>query len=488
MVGVAKTKEKIDINYTPSNNSRVYINQLADARYTYNNWKNKTEIFWSKYQIKETDMRVKTATFTSNTYLDLTTGLYCVLITSPFHEDFGGVILSVEKDTSTGLYNYQCQDFTRQFMDKVDIIINNVSLHRLIKVMLTGGALPFKGDITKKQKEWKNELSGLRPAYQYEQQYWGVSKENNFNPMTKTFKSIIKGKTTIEVIRDFVLGSGGYIDVYPNKYGALQIEPYHKTDWLKSCVEIPFQDIQDMKVNFNTTNIVTGVEVQSTEQLAVGKQYTSKSVTGLDLEVIFGKKGETISNPNQSTTKNSTKKSNSTVTAKKTNGNPYGTKKKVVWLNSDNIRGKSTDKKFLNDIAKLLKKQGWTTKVVGVGPNFHTEKYMGPKNGVWFCIYGGADAAVFKETVGKNSYTNKLKKLGSRTVIGMRQGCDIRKGGKCYKYLKRAHDDNYSPSSFKGISYPLDTLTKGKVPIMYAGTADKMVAKFLAGGDNPKAC
>ena len=70
----------------------------------------------------------------------------------------------------------------------------------------------------------------------------------------------------------------------------------------------------------------------------------------------------------------------------------------------------------------------------------------------------------------------------------MKQGGDIRKGGKYYKYLPRAHDDNYSPASFKGISYPLDMLTKGKVPIMYAGTADNMVAKFLAGGDNPKAC
>ena len=113
---------------------------------------------------------------------------------------------------------------------------------------------------------------------------------------------------------------------------------------------------------------------------------------------------------------------------------------------------------------------------------------MGPKNGIWFCIYGGADGAVYRETVGKNSYTNKLKKLGSRTVIGMHGGGDIRKGGKYYKWLPRAHDDNYSPSSYKGVSYPLKMLTKGKVPIMYANNAKQMAAKFLAGGDNPEAC
>ena len=81
-----------------------------------------------------------------------------------------------------------------------------------------------------------------------------------------------------------------------------------------------------------------------------------------------------------------------------------------------------------------------------------------------------------------------MKKNNLRTVIGMHGGGDIRKGGKYYKFLPRAHDDNYIPKSFKGIKYPLSVLTKGKVPIMYASTADKMVAKFLAGGDNPKAC
>ena len=485
MVGVAKTNKTVDINYTPANQTRIYVTRLKYATQFSVDWVNKAEIYWNKYQIKETDMRVKTATFSSDTYLDLTTGVYCVLITTPFHEDFGGIILSVEKDKDTGMYNYQCQDFTRQYQAKYEMILNGVTLHRLLKFLITRGGLPLSGDITAAQKKYKNILSGLRPAYQYDQKSWGASKD--FNPMTKSLKSIIKGKSVIEIIRDYVFGSGAYVDVYTNKYGVLQIEPYHRTDWLKSCVEIPFEEIEDMKLSFNTTNIVTGVNVQSAEQLSVGKGYSSETLVGLDLAAIFGNNGASISNPNKSTT-NTSKTNNSTTTAKKNNGNPYKTKKKVVWLNSDNILGKTADKNFMNDIAKLLKKQGWTTKVVGVGPNFHTEKYMGPKNGVWFCIYGGADAAVFKETVGKNSYTNKLKKLGSRTVIGMRQGCDIRKGGKCYKYLKRAHDDNYSPSSFKGLSYPINVLTKGKVPICYGSTAEKMVAKFLAGGDNPSAC
>lgn len=488
MTGVSKTKKKLEINYAPANQSRIFINRFRDATLTYNSWTVKEEIFWKKYQIKETDMRVKTATFTSNTYLDLTTGVYCVLITSPTHPAFGGVILDVEKDEDTGLYNYQCQDFTRQYQNKFEMVFDGITLHRLLKTLITRGALNFKGDITKAQKNWKNELSGLKPAYQYEQKYWGVSKENNFNPMTKSLKGIIKGKSIIEIVRDYVLGSGAYIDVYTNTYGVLKIEPFHKTDWFKTRVEIPFEAISDMKLSLNTTNMVTGVEVQSEDQLSVGKGYSSASLVNLDLAAFFGNNGVSISNPNQSAS-NAKKTNTSTSTSKKNTSNPYNTKKKKVFLNSDNIRGKSTDNQFMKDIGKLLKKQGWSYKIVGVGPNFHTEKYAKKyKDGVWFCIYGGADGAVFREACRSNSYTNTLKKNNLRTVIGMRQGGDIRKGGKYYKWLPRAHDDNYSPSSYKGISYPLNMLTKGKVPIMYAGTAKNMVAKFLKGGDNPKAC
>ena len=491
MTGVAKTNETITPNYIPANQSRIYISRLRDASYAWTDWAYKYDVYWSKYQIKETDMRVKTATFTSSEYIDLTTGVYPVLITSPYHEDFGGIILSVEKDESTGIYTYQCQDFTRQYQRKWEIVINGITLHRLLKHILSAGNLPLTGSITEAEKGWKTQLSGLRPAYQYDQKSWGASKD--FNPMTTSLKSIIKGKSGIEIIRDFVFGSGAYVDVYANKYGVLQIEPYHKNDWLKSCVEIPFEEIEDMKVSFNTTNIVTGVQVQSKDQLNVGKTYSSKDTIGLDLAAIFGNNGVSISNPN--TTSNASKNSNDTSTAKKNNGNPYNTKKKNVYISSDNIKNKSSDKQFMEDIGKKLKKQGWNYKIVGLGPNFHSEKYAKKyKDGVWFCIYGGADPAVFRECTGNNSYTKTLNKNNLRTVIGMRTGvvsgkpCDIRKGGKCYSYLKRAHDDNYSKSSFKGLKNPLDVLTKGKVPIMYESTADKMVAKFLKGGDNPKAC
>ena len=109
-MAISNIVEKVyyDVNLV-QNHSFVYVGRFPNAKSTTLStdfWKNNLKIYWSKYQIKETDMRQKTASFTSPHYFDLTTGLYTVLITSPYHEDFGGIILSVDYDKSTGLYNY----------------------------------------------------------------------------------------------------------------------------------------------------------------------------------------------------------------------------------------------------------------------------------------------------------------------------------------------------------------------------------------------
>lgn len=487
MVAIVKTNQTVTGNYA-ANNAYILITKKEDAMGLDVLWNGYVSIVWEKYQIKETDFRIKTASFTTPQYLDLTLGTFAVLITTPLHEDFGGVVISVDYDSNTGLYTYQCQDWSRVYQGKIDVVCN-VTVHRLLQYLITQGGVPLSGSVSSKLKKYKKVLSGLRPAYQYSQKAFGSTID--FNPMTVKKKQIIRNKSWIEAMRDLVYGTGAYIDVYFDKYGRIQIEPYTKDDFFNTGLLLTANEITEYSESFDTTNIITGVTVQSTDKTKNGKHYTSRDLIGIDLSAIFGNLTAVIDNPNQN---NSSSSSSKTTASKKKSSsktktsNPYGTKKKVVWLNSDNIKGKSSDRKFMEDIAKILKKHGWKTKIVGVGPNYHTEKYMGPKNGIWFCIYGGADAAVFRETVGKNSYTNKLKKLGSRTVIGMHGGGDIRKGGKYYKWLPRAHDDNYSGSGFKGLKNPLSVLTKGKVPIGYASTAKQMAAKFLKGMDNPKAC
>lgn len=492
MVAIVKTNQTVTGNYA-ANNAYILITQKDNALGLDVLWNSYNNIHWSKYQIKETDFRVKTASFTTPQYIDLTNGTYAVMITTPLHEDFGGVIKTVDYDSNTGLYTYQCQDWSRVYQGKIDVVSKGRTVHRLLQFLITQGGIPLSGSVSKaKLKQYSKVLSGLRPAYQYAQRAFGSTFE--FNPMTAKTNKIIRGKSWIEAIRDLVYGTGAYIDVHFDKYGRIQIEPYHKDDFFNTGLLLTANEIEEYSESFDTTNIITGVTVQSTDKTKNGKHYTSRDLIGIDLAAIFGNFTTVIDNPNQAPTATSTSSAKTGKTNKKKSSsktktnNPYGTKKKVVWINSDNINGKSSDWKFMRDVARLLNKNGWKTKIVGLGPNTHTEGYMGPKHGIWFCIYGGADAAVFRETITRNSYTNKLKKLNSRTVIGMHGGGDIRKGGKYYKFLPRAHDDNYSPSSFHGIKNPLQQLTKGKVPIMYAGTAKQMVAKFLKGGDNPEAC
>lgn len=491
MGAIVKTTQTVNGTYA-TNNAYILITRKNDAMGLDVMWNGYVNIIWEKYSITESDFRIKTATFSTPQYLDLTTGTYAILITTPLHEDFGGTIIDIDYDSKTGLFSYQCQDWSRVYQGKIDVVSKKKTVHRLLQFLITQGGVPLVGAVSKaKLKQYNKVLSGLRPAYQYNQKDFGSIID--FNPMTVKSNVIIRGKSWIEAIRDLVFGSGAYIDVYFDKYGRIQIEPYTKDDFFNTGLLLTAKEIGEYTQSFDTTNIITGVTVESNDKSKNGKHYTSRDLIGIDLAAIFGNLTTVIGNPNQSnsssnSSRNSSSNPNKQSSTKTKTKNPYGTKKKVVWLNSDNIRGKSTDRKFMEDIAKILRKNGWKTKIVGVGPNTHTERYMGPKNGIWFCIYGGADAAVFKETVGKNSYTNKLKRLGSRTVIGMRQGCDIRKGGKCYKWLKRAHDDNYSGSGFGGVKYPLKMLTNGKVPIGYAGTAKQMAAKFLKGMDNPEAC
>lgn len=168
--------------------------------------------------------------------------------------------------------------------------------------------------------------------------------------------------------------------------------------------------------------------------------------------------------------------------------NPYGTKN-IVYLNSDLIQGYSKDMKVLEEIASLLQKAGFQTKICGIGAWSHYELRDTVKNGIWFCIYGGVCASTLKETANNEWFRKPLVDHGSRTVVGfLPPAGDIRKGGKYYEWLPRAWDDGFSDDDFTGLSHPADYLTEHAIPFMYASTAKEMVAKFLAGGDNKEAC
>ena len=484
MVALSKTKE---ITYNANlvqNKSHIKISRIKDPQtLQYFDWKYYDDIHWKEYEIKETDMRQKTATFSSPNYFDLTTGVYAVLITSPVHANFGGVILSVEYDEEKGLYDYKCQDFSRFYQSKIFLNASKKPLYRVLQLLISKCHFDIRKKPSKKfLKDYKQLLSGLRPASHYDQKLAGSTI--SFNPMTQKVSIRAKGKSLIELVRDLVYGTGAYIDVYFDTHGVLQVVPYHKKDLFESGLHLTTQEIANRKFSFDTTNIITGVNIIGDEDK--NKQYTAKDLTNVDLSAFFGNLYSFIDNTSTSKKKTTSKKQSTTTV---NSDNPYGTKNKVVYMNIDSIDGYSSDQNKMDKMCDLLKKQGWECHTCGVGSESHYERRGEVHGGIWFTLYGGACAGTLYETCTNNWYRSPLVSHGSRTVVGFFPPAgNIRKGGKYYEWLPRAHDDGFSSYNFSGISHMADMLTKCAVPFMYANNPSQMVAKFLKGGDNPEAC
>ncbi|HEY0196192.1 MAG TPA: hypothetical protein VGC02_01335 [Methanobacterium sp.] len=88
----------------------------------------------------------------------------------------------------------------------------------------------------------------------------------------------------------------------------------------------------------------------------------------------------------------------------------------------------------------------------GVGPQAHLTVLSNknvPKNALIVEIFGGADAGVIYEK-GTTWYKNLLGAGRKDFVVFYNTATKITD----LAWLPRAHDDNYSSSSFKGIAYP----------------------------------
>ena len=469
----------------------IQIKRFSDAskqNIYMSSWSGAKSIPYSKYSIKESDMRVKTANFTSPQYLDLTTGLHAIRIVSKYHENFGGIVLDVDYDENTGLYTYQCQDFSRLYMDKFEAIFSKIKLYNLLKLIISSGKSSHKNKFSRKGVT--GVLSGLRALKKYDQSLY-PNQHYKGNPFNKNVDLLMRDKSRIEVIRSIVFNSLGFFDVYFNDRGILQIEPLSRTDWESTGLHLSSTEYANRKFKFSTANAITSVWVNASGD-KVGKKYTSKDLTKLDLKAFFGTVTTSISDPVQKSatkkTSNAVKNKNNSATVNK--DNPYGTKKKVVYMNIDVIEDDGhSEQDRMNKMCDLLKKHGWECHTCGVGNWSHYERRGEVHNGIWFTLYGGACAGTLYETCTNNWFRKPLVNHGSRTVVGFfPPSGDIRKGGKYYSWLPRAHDDGFSSYNFTGVSHMADMLTKCAVPFMYAKNPAEMVSKFLKGGDNPEAC
>ena len=475
MVRFVETTEELNDTNLSRSGTRVFTANMNDSRQlTVSELMTVgKEIRFSKHQIKETDMRIKTASFTTNQPVDLTNGVFCVLIVSPSFENFGGIILSEEYDEKTGLYTYQCQDWSRKHMTKGNRRVSVNNLWHLLCNLITSGGVPInhtQADLDK----WKYHLSGLRPASEYNQVDWGSIV--NFNPMTQTHNMLIRDKADMEVIRDLVYGTGAYIDIYFNDNGIMQIEPYHKKDWENTGVHIDSREVSEVKVKFDTTNIITGVRVTTGDTFTdMGSYYDNKL-----LMAFFGVMRTTLTNKTET---KSTSSSSSGAAA--SNGNPYGNKAKKIWINADNGSGS-----MKSAVANVLKNKGWDVHVGRTGSNVHYEDYFNVTNDYqcYATLYNGFCAGTIREAY-SDSIQNTLKKKGVVLVVMWDtsgwtnpQGMQPYRNGDFSGYnAGRAWDDNFS-SSDPSINNVAGWL-KSKGAIYCASpTAEGIVDQFLKGG------
>ena len=469
----------------------IYVARYSDA--TKHNavisWKKKIKMRYSKYSIKESDMRTKTATFDSPQFIDLTTGLYAIKIVSPYHENFAGIILDVDYDEKKGMYSYQCQDFSRLYISKFELIANRVKIYNLLRYLITRAGVSTKP--TKKQlKKYKKQLSGLKALGRYDQSYYSGNRFKG-NPFKQNASIIARDKSWIEVIRSIVFQSLGYFDIWFNDNGILQIEPLSKTDWEKTGLHLSSREFSDRKFKFSTANAITDVVANGNDAKA-GKYFKVSELTGLNLNAFFGNITTSVSNQSNATKKTSSKSSTKTNTVNK--DNPYGTKNKEVWVNMDEAGSSSSDWSYINKICKLLEKNGWKVHNMGVGANIHTDSNQFSKcnNGIWWTIDNGMDPGTIRH-LGYDSWcAGSIMKRGGRCVFSCMMDNTkkywIEKGCDNWYDLHEAHDDGYS-SGDTYLKYPAGYMAWCGLPFMTAKNYDAsgMVAQFLKGGVSQEA-
>ena len=418
-------------------------------------WSNAITVPYTKYNIKETDFRVKTATLTTPQQLDLTTGKFCILISSLYHENFAGEILESEYDEENQLYTYQCQDWSRKWISKGEIICKNRMLQRVLKYLITYGAIPMSRAPTSKEKEtYGKYFKGLRAVDKYDQSLYPGNVYKG-NPMRNNVSFIARDKSLIELIRDLVYSQLGYFDVWINDVGVLQIEPLSKTDWENTGLHLTDNGFYNRKWKFSTTNAITGVVVNGNEA-KLGTGFSSEQLTDIELSAFFGKNTTSINDPTQNNNvSGAVKKSNSKTSTKKTTTkamkNPYNNRNKKIIVSAD---GGSDG--FRKKIIDLLHKDGWSVKNLGTGPGTHSTSYniLDKSYAVNLTIYNGADPETIKEPV-----TGWLKGKHEKYGVQLVQMWDTSswtnpKGMKPYRYgdftgytCNKAWDDNYSGKS-----------------------------------------
>ena len=364
-------------------------------------------ITFTDYEITETDRRTKTAKFTTPQHLDLTSYFTYVVITSPYHEDFGGVILSIDYDADKDLYTYQCQDWRRQYLTKGRVIVPNETIKKYDFIESTI-ILPFTtGTIniplsTEQKKQYAYALSGLRPLQEYNVRV-GALKALNY--LDRPLPTLLSYDSHIDKIFNVALSSSNNLDIWFDKFGVIHLDPIDWDYWLNTGLLLTTENIAEYKYGFDTTNILTGVRVKNADNSGTHIFYNNYTYDGDtvgkkvsdDLAIIFGKHNSVIDGPKTSTTTTSTGTTATTSETGSTTASNIMNGKKTFVVGCDD--GTSTSK--LNDVINALKAKGHDCISVGRGPSVITNYGLksASKGKIAIFICNGIDGGNFYDFV-----------------------------------------------------------------------------------------
>jgi hypothetical protein len=115
--------------------------------------------------------------------------------------------------------------------------------------------------------------------------------------------------------------------------------------------------------------------------------------------------------------------------------------------------------------------------IVGIGPNTHNTKIWAksmPINAAQLSIFGGSDAGMFYDMC-----TRSFMRTKSNRILYLAFNSATSKDFRNLSWLERAHDDNYSPSSFKGLANPSDYLLSHGYKYSFTNNVDTIVNEFI---------
>lgn len=455
----------------------------------------KGDIYFTNYEITETDPRVKTAKFTTPRYIDLTTGRYYATITCPYHENFGGQIIDIDYDKKTGLYTYQCQDGRRAYLTKrrtSSTYDTSATIYDELESLLSVPSFYNRGGIPAPlpkdlRENAKLLLTGLRPLEAYNLKFSPISIKRN--AYAEPCPQMLSYDSTIDKIMNLAHYGSTPVDVYFDQQGICQIEPIDLDKWLSQGIKLVHSDLESYKYGFNITNVITGVSVKAKnadEFSDANYRYDEWN----DLRFYFGTNFGMI-DPVTTTVQtggDSTNNTNSTSANSSASGIMSGSK--TFAVGSDNITGYSSDMARINKVISALQAKGHKAYSLGVGSNAnqsHGSK-SNSKGVINIFIVGGVCAGTIKDFVdgmtrGYYHYDHAIFMFANCTTDNW-----ISCNALANKKQIRAWDDNFSSGIDTSIT-PKQFFEKHPDKIHYVAgqpneSWDSLVEKLVNGNLN----